>query len=365
MNLNTLNTLNALSNIEDIINNNNKIKDEIFSVFENNELLEYSSLDEEIYQDCSLLTKPIILPYVAGLLFFRNYNILQNVNVIIPDLFRICFSIPPIIFEKNNNSTLICPKIGFLGINNNFSSSKTRIQLLLPENIIKSFLYFGYSTDLDENISFKFLSKKIETLIKSNNNNPEKFYDLNYLFDLIYSDDTILKQLINFGETLKYIRNPEVDGTNFCNFNIKWLFSYYCYSRKVNVFTFYNNFDNNNKFSYSDLSVLNYLTDEGNQSLSVQRLLLFLESVNANNPQFEQNLKQLQKEILVIVRNNIFRVITYANEVKQYIYSIMQNILYNKIYKEQVFSSEQFYNITEKIYSNYKKNKLFINKNYL
>ena len=344
-----------------ILNNNDKeLINEIDSIFENSDIYEEVGLNADNYQNCSILTKPIILPNITGLLFFRNFNILQCANVIIPDIFRVCFSIPPPIFEKNQNFSLICPKIGVVGQNTQFNLSSQRIQRLLPDNIIYAFLYFGYSSNLNKNIAFENLVEEINSYILSKNNNPEKYYDVEYIFNTIYTKDTLLQQILGFNSTLKYIRNPEIDGTNFCNFNIKWLFSYYCYTRQVNKFKIYNNFQDNNQFSYSDLTLLNYVIDEGNENFSIQKLFLFFNKISEENPQYAESIKIFEKEIVILLQNNVFKLIKLANEVKSYIYEVIQNILSNKVYQERVFSTPLFFNITEQLYSNYVKNELFI-----
>ena len=344
------------------INNNSKLIDEINEVFTNNEIYEEIGLNGNNFQDCSLSTKPIILPSIAGLLFFRNYNILQCGNVIIPDIFRICFSIPPIIFNKKQNFTLICPKIGIVGGNNDFNFSSQRVQRLLPDNIIKAFFYFGYSSDLNTDISFKNLEEQINNYILSKNNNPDKFYNVEYIFNTIYSQNTLIQQILSFSSTLKYIRNTEIDGTNFCNYKVGWLFSYYCYTRQINKYNIFNNIDNNSIFSYSDLTLLNYVLDESNENFSIEKIFLFLNRISENNPQFNESVQEFEKELTVLVLNNIFNLIKLANEVKQYIFEVIQNILSDKQYKELIYSSPIFFNITQKLYSNYVKNEIYLKK---
>ncbi len=351
-----------ITSIDDFlkINNNKNLIGEIESIFQDNEIYEEISLNENNFQECSIVTKPIILPNISGLLFFRNYNILQCGNIIIPDIFRICFSIPPSIFKDNINFTVICPKIGIVGSNNNLNFTKQRVQRLLPDNVIKAFLYFGYSSELNTNIAFNNLVERINNFIQSKNNNPDKFYNIDYLFNIIYSKDTLIRQLLDFNSTLNYIREPEIDGTNFCNNKLNWLFSYYCYTRDINNYNVYNNIDSNNVFSYADLSLLNYLLDESNENFSAQKIFIFLDNIGKNNPQYIDSIKEFEKEIKILIVNNIFKVINLANEVKLYIYEVIQNILSNKIYNEKIYSSQEFFNITEKLYSNYVQNELYL-----
>jgi hypothetical protein len=342
------------------INKNSNLIEEINDIFTNNEIYEEIGLNENNFQDCSLSTNPIILPNISGLLFFKNYNILQCGNVIIPDIFRICFSIPPIIFKKNINFTLICPKIGIVAGNNKFSFSRQRIQRLLPDNIIKAFFYFGYSSDLNTDISFKDLVEQINDYILSKNNNPEKYYNIEYIFNTIYSKNTLIQQILSFSSTLQYIRSTEIDGTNFCNYKLGWLFSYYCYTRQLGKYNIFNNINNNSIFSYSDLTLLNYVLDESNENFSIEKIVIFLNRIGENNPQFDESIKEFEKELAVLVLNNIFKIINLANEVKQYIIEVIQNVLSNKQYNEQIYSSPIFFNITQHLYSTYVKNENYL-----
>ena len=341
--------------------NNKSIVKDINDLFDDQDIYDIIDLSEEDIENCSLLTKTLILPNISGLLFFEDYNILQSINIIIPDLFRICFILPPEIFQKNRNFISICPKLGIVGQQNNFSFSTTRIQKLIPDNTIKSFLYFGYSSNINDNHPFINLEEEVRKTVKSNNNNPEKYHNVPDIFNTIYTGNTLLRQLIDFDNTLKYINDPSVDGTVFCNYNIRWLFSYYCYTRTLNNYNVYNNNKNNNSFSYSDLTLLNYVLKTTSESFSIEKLYVFLNKLGEKIPQSSENIKVFENQISTLVNNNIFLLINIAYEVRQYIYEVIQNILSNKEYKQQVYSNDVYYKITNKLYSNYKSNELFIN----
>ena len=133
------------SSIDNFINNN----------FNNDEVESIKEEVDEIYDElissdsCVFYMDNLITPSTIGLSFYQYSNLFTAINMIIPDLFRASFTRDPIEFRKS--PSLICPTYSRIPLNRFSDSMKysynNYIQLLLPENIIKGFLYYNFSSN--------------------------------------------------------------------------------------------------------------------------------------------------------------------------------------------------------------------------
>ena len=141
---------------------------------------------------CSLLTTtPIVLPTPMGTNFLSNFNAIHAMNAILPDIFKFCMMINPNIYDSPATSTRICPQIRITFEDPNFgegATTFTRYQKILPRNVIKAFLYFGYKSNftLADDNPIDFLEKKIENFIKVSVSTNSSYTDANIIFDEIY-----------------------------------------------------------------------------------------------------------------------------------------------------------------------------------
>jgi hypothetical protein len=352
------------NSIDEFINtfNNKKLISEISKVFDNNEIYNILEIDEP--SECAKIYPTLQIPKPVGVYFFETFTSLQTSNLIIPDLFRSCFLLPPIIFQQSpcglypSCSLGVCPS--FNAAANGLSINS--YQKLPPKNIIKAFLYFGYSSFFDTKSSFNNLEDKIKAFKKNNIVVSLKSDNIKGIFNTIFNKNSLIQSLIDLNNNLSFIRNYEIDGTNFCNYNLNWLFTYYCYQiTPTSLYTIFNSIisKQTTTLSYADMTYLNYVIDnlinDFDNFLSTSTFFL------DNNPNIQEN---VFKELLIFIsENNIKLLIDYALEVQTYIYGVIQSILNDKEYKREEYTTDIFYNMTETLYCNYVKNEVSINPN--
>ena len=339
----------------------NQIKDK------NNSL---NDINLEDMANCSFPSRIEGLPVPTGTNFFSLYDPLQSVNTIIPDLFKHCavknhdkFNVPVL-------STRIFPKIKVKIPNEPGASIVTRLQKMLPEEVIKSFFYFGYKSNF-ELMEFKdiiFLEIKVKEIINSESVNLSNYTNPETIFNSIYNKDTILRSILDMNDLLESVKDEKADSTNIGNFTPNYLISSYAIIylpddfniNKGDYFKINNiNDKTTTSISYSDLVYLNYLKKLVSNPLAFQNFLLLLE-----NDQLGTNVEQgiidnFTTNLNFISNNNIFKIINMALEVKSYIISVISSQINNKNYKRESYTSNDMVSITKTLYCNYAKNESF------
>lgn len=346
---------------------NNELVSEVKKLFSSNEIFNLLEIDEP--GECSKIFAPVQIPKPMGVYFFESFTTIQASNIIIPDLFRSCFLLPPSIFQANvcNFGTPQDPLFCSLGVCpifntqiNNSNLTANTYQKLPPELIIKSFLYFGYSSYFETKSGFNNLEEKIREFKKNNIVVSLKSDNVKGIFNSIFNKNTLIQSLIDLNNNLSYIKDSEIDGTNFCNYELNWLFTYYCYQiNPVSLYTYFNSIKNKKTttLSYADMTYINYVLDT-----FISDFDNFFSSTSSfldNNP----NIDSLTfKDLLIFIsQNNIKILIDYALEVREYIYGVIQNILADKEYQREDYTTDTYYNITESLYCNYVKNEIVVN----
>ena len=227
--------LNIEKYIEELIDDN-EIKEEITNFFDsmnNNEQQCYFTAGE--FQ---------IAPTVDGLNFLGNYTFPTMINMLIPDLFIQCVTS----YYKNPTEKLTmlktsCPIYTDIFSNNNNKnlndiSVNYYYQKLINKDLIKSLLYFNFTSNFTKVTSLQhrlvflsqkvsiFLDRKIDHINYSNFTKPEE------IFNAIYDKDSIIIQLMEFRQQLFNALDQNKNGTNICNYNIPYLFTFYCINNK-------------------------------------------------------------------------------------------------------------------------------------
>ena len=321
--------------------------------------------------NCSLLTTiPIVLPTPMGTNFLSNFNAILAMNAVIPDIFKFCIMINPNVYSNPAASTRSFPKIRISFEDTSFgegAESITRYQKILPINVIKAFFYFGYKSNftLADNDPIDFLEKKIENFIKTSVSTNSSYTDANTIFDEIYNQDTLIQQIIQLNNLMDKVKKEDTDFTNIGNYNLPYLFSYYCLANVTvdfNVITQkYSNFrdKNTSSSSYSDIVYLNYLKKLVKDDLILDNFLLLLNNNIIGNRLEPNVIENLTNIITFVKKNNIYNIIDLALEVKTYILSVINYNLNKKIYNIESYAKPTYLLITKKFYCIYAKNSNF------
>ena len=364
---NIIQQINCFDNINDI--------DDLMEYIQENNLEEINNdmnsldLQNMFNLDCSFTIGELFLPTPSGTNFFSIYNPFQATNAIIPDLFRLCIIKEPILYQNDTESIKISPKIKISDSTLSSTSSfiVTRYQKLLPLNIIKSFFYFGYSSNFEifdpNNISF--LEIKIKSYIEKASSSNSKFTDPITIFNELYSTDSLLQNMIQLNNLLETVKQEKSDLTNTGNYNLPYLFTYYIISQVIVKGKLlnkkYSNFRDKNttSLSYSDLVYLNYL-----KKLITDNLIFdnFAELISNSRLGFEldqTSINKLNNVVNFTKNNNIFILIDAAFEVKQYILNVISYNLNNKKYNIENYAKPTYLAITKKLYCNYANNESY------
>lgn len=361
---------------DDIFDNFDDLSDLINFIKNNNDVtlddINKDIDDLKLYNidSCSISINDLFLPTPSGTNFFTIFNPIQAMNSIIPDIFRLCIIKDPKNYQKEIISTRISPKIKISFEDRaQFQAANiiTRYQKLIPENIIKAFFYFGYKSDFENfNInSIDYLELKINTYIKDNVSNYSKYTDPETIFNLVYTEDTLIQNMIQLNGILENVKKEKSDLTNIGNYNLPYLFTYYTIIQilindDLNINKYSNLVDKNTTtLSYSDLVYLNYLNNLISNNLILDKLLVL---VNNNSLGFELDpsaIDNLNTSINFARNNNIFILIQYALEVKNYILNVISYNLNKKTYKVVEYAKPSYLVLTKKLYCNYASNEMY------
>tara|TARA_Y200000002_G_scaffold381578_1_gene395981 strand:+ start:1343 stop:2491 length:1149 start_codon:yes stop_codon:yes gene_type:complete len=345
--------------------------DEIFDYLKENNFDnandELNDLNLLVIANCSKSVNYINLPTPMGTNFFSIYNPIQSMNAIIPDIFKTCLMKDPKVYAHPVLSTRNSPKIKIsfedesIGLG---ASIVTRFQKLIPNNIIKAFLYFGYKSDFNnmDVESINFLEKKLEKIIDSSEISNSSYTDPNVIFNELYGQDTLIQNILELSNMLDKTKKEKADSTNIGTYNLKYLFTYYVIARILLVGGFnvkkYSNFIDKNTtgLSYSDLVYLNYLRKIVKDDLVLDNFLLLLQMDVMGTKIDDKVIEQFSEMTTFIKNNNIFILIDLALEVKEYILSVISYNLNKKVYNIKNYAKPVYLIITRRLYCNYAHN---------
>ena len=301
-----------------------------------------------------------IVPYINGLSFLANYTFTTMINMLIPDLFTQCMTRKyDTDAKKLINLKYTCPiySLSTTGLNDygkqiQSLSIKTNFQKIIDVNIIKSFLYYNFTSDFRKDISKTVrvmpLERFIEKYIYINQpaTNDSKFTDPTVIFSKIYSSDSLLVQLVEFSNKLKEIKPINKNGTNVCPYNIPWLFTYYCGGNNIRELLPYNNFNTDKVLYGMEYSDLNYLSNM-NSSLKtlLDNLTVYLSS-------------QELTDILLV--SNIFNILDIALEVYSNVIEQISSVLQKKYFVYYEYESPVYLLECFNLFYNYTQNETYL-----
>ena len=212
---------------------------------------------------CSILYSKNNSMTLVGLNFYTSSF---NYSFLTPNLFRKCF------VQKNIPIPNICPNFEKNNVIKNY------LPLLLDKKYIKGFLYFNYSSDIYNNNPFSssltdVMRLKINNILRSKRaTNYGNYTQAPVIFNYIYSQNSLLIQLLNFNKVLQNAQKSYTNQRVIKSFQIPWNVLLYC-SCNNNVVEFDNTNTNNpatrlqKVINQTDLNAINLLNLNNSISL--------------------------------------------------------------------------------------------------
>ena len=349
--------------IKSLLEDDNNLQNEVENLLNNT---------ESNYNNCSYNVKELIItPTTTGLTFLANYNFVNIINMLIPDLFLECTTAS---YNDDAERLIylpkVCPIISYKtpkteeSINNvkriyESINIQLNIQRTIETELIASFLYFNFTSDYRTGNSqftrlFSLEERVQEYLLNKPSNNSSKYTEPQVIFAEIYSSDSLLIQIINFSNKLNEVLNYNKNGLNICQYFIPWLFTYNCLqynngtSSNFYPYTSYNTNKSLYAMEYSDLFYLSNMNNSSSNSINVLLETLYKYTNDLNL-------------IKLVKVSNIFTIIQIALDVYNNILMQISYILSNKIYVTSAYQNPINLFKCLNLYYNYVKNEIFLN----
>jgi hypothetical protein len=256
---------------------------------------------------------------------------LIDLCLIIPNLFRLCF-----FNESGIKIPNICPR--FI-----YSSTITYYYpKLIDENQIKFFLYYNFPSNIydysgKDAIAQLAINKQL-LVEKKKNNTVGSFSTPNELFNQIYSNNSLIVQLLQFNNYVIQCNNKVSLNEVFGNFRILWDYTGYC-------------------ISYTEYISDTYIVSDTNKNNLVTQPM-------GNNLFLIKNglLKRFTNAELEIFKNikTIYTVLNYALEVYQDILLELQYFINDLEYCHQSYMNINNINPMLQMYNIYYKNEDYV-----
>jgi len=318
--------------------------------------------NESDFFTCSFrLNDLIITPTTTGLSFLANYNFLNIVNMLIPDLFLECTTLK---YPDDILREIILPRacpiytsyyevIGKYGNLIDALDIDINIQKTIDLELIKSFFYFNFTSDYTQDSSqvlrlFSLEERVKEYLLNKPQNNSSKYTDPQVIFSELYSSNSLLIQIIEFSNKLNEALGLNKNGTNICQYNIPWLFTFNCIGNDENIIIPYNSFNSNKSLYSLEYSDMFYLSNIRNT------INTLLETVYTTTNNLEL--------VNILKKSNIFIIIDAALAVYNNILVEISYILTNKIYVKSPYQNIVNLFTCLNLYYNYVENEIFLNQ---
>jgi hypothetical protein len=312
-----------MSNIFEYINNYGcscdiNLINEINNIFNN--------IDESNCYIEDTLTASIKINGAAGVL---NEVGVYELVYIIPNIFRKCF------YSKQIKLPEACPS---------YTSSNNYIQnlpLIINKNIIKSLLYFNFPSNYKNyNIYSQInqISKLKNILIKKKNTTYGSYSFTFNIINEIYSQDSILLQLINLNRYLLECDIYYTNGKTSNSFTVIWNILISCLSyNETNIYTIGSSINSSNL-------IRKILVINNQQGVLINKIR------NTN----------LLSDSYTSLRS-IFNILNYANEVYEEISLSIKYFMTNGVFCKQNYMSLKNLKPLLKLYNRYYKNQQYIN----
>lgn len=258
---------------------------------------------------------------------------LYNLTYIIPNIFRKCF------YSNQIKLPQACPSY------TSSSKGSRYLPLILNENTIKSFLYFnfpGSSKNYNSNRQLTTMIKLKDILNKKKNATYSSYTPAIDIVNEIYTQDSILFQLITLNNYL--LKCSDYSGTSTTGnvFYIKWDMLISCLSYNDNdniIYTIGNNATNSN----NTIEKLNYINN--------QQGYLF------NKLRYTNVMGDSDLDVPINLLSNI---LNYAEQVYEDITLGIQYFMTSGVFCKKDYMSPKIFPVLLKFYKIYYKNQQYI-----
>ena len=273
-------------------------------------------------------------------------NTSYNYNYLIPNVLRKCYVLNKLYIPN------ICPT---------YVQKSSRVikfePILLDDNLIKSFLYFGipvnikYFSSYVNNIKLVLNKKKIVLAQKITSTNYGFYTTGPQLYALIYNENTLLTNLVNFNTYIDNSYAYKLDSKIDSNYQIPWEFTQNCINNNIN-----NNdtFINGNKNYEYKISATNCST--------IYKLNRYLDNylplINSNVVT-NVDINVLTDTALL---NNLNRVLNISYEVYQDIITELQYNIESLQYCKKSYMDKSNVPLIIELYKNFYNNQIESNK---
>lgn len=309
--------------------NEEEILQDIDNTLQENQL--YGN-ENDVFNSCSVQ----IPTFQKDIFLLGPYNVLlfRSLNSYVPDLFRVCW------FTEGINVPDICPNI--TTPTQTLSYNQKTINSLL----IKSFLYFGFSSNIYTNYNItvpyprnnvyyenmlRVLKNLDSNLIHENYGN---FDDFTGYFIRKYPDYTLLYQLSEFIYKINITYGYSVAGKSGCNYFIPWEATFLCKG--------------------TELLTINQLKYSLDKSLLVNIYQLFYQWLSGTST---LNVDSSVSNRLIYFQN-FFEVLNYAREVFQDVVIEYSYKMTQKEYCKKEYMSPVYFERCKQLYQIYIQNKI-------
>jgi hypothetical protein len=300
----------------------------------------YNDLASEVDKIFNNLTaEECYIPYVYNSLFIIN-GVSNNLKgtltfaYLIPNLFRKCFT------ESQVYVPNICPTFIYNSRVTNY------FPLLLEENLIKSFLYFNFTSDYtvmsDPQRLLDMLGAIDRLRLIKSNTTYASYTKPTQIFNNLYSSDSLLVQLLEFNYYIKYATYKQNNEKTIANYTIPWNYVDYCIC--------YTGYLNDTYIISNDNSTIN-------ESLAYNLNNIRYSSVNTILTKFTINTNNV---ITIAPSNSIFRVINYAVQVYEDVLMQIQYYMGNINYCKKDYMLKSNIPYLLELYKNYYNNSLYV-----
>jgi len=273
-----------------------------------------------------------VFPYtIVGTCLTNNSNHLITLCLLVPNLFRQCFILNKIYIPN------ICPTFDYKG------RTMKYIPLLIDNNLMKSFLYYGFSSNIytytppSKDLIDAYLVSKLKSLLIANDKQYGFYTRADVIFFQIYPPDSLLVQILELNGLLLKGVYSFTYNTVAPQYNIPWnaVKGCICNDGIINNTIIVPVIANLTRVEY--LSITNFNTFNKTKHYNTQ------------NPALN-----------TLYDNSIYTVITAALEVYQDVILQIQYFIQNKCYGLKSYMYPSNIPTLLESYKNYYNNQLFI-----
>jgi hypothetical protein len=263
---------------------------------------------------------------------------ITSFSYLIPNLFRKCF------INKSVSVPSICPSFIYI------SSITFYYPYLIDTKLMKSFLYFAFTTDI-----LKYNPENIQTYIEigikyrlnyinniKRNTNYGSYTSANIIFNEIYPQESLIQQLCKLSSNIAAAEYATSNSQQFCPYEVPWNYTVECVCASGIV--------SSTDIFGNELKLLTKLT--------LRNMFILLYTNYFKSPTLLQNtgLKNVR-----LLNNSIFFILHVSNQVIEDILIKIDFYITNKYYCDKDYMSVSNLPLLYELYTNYYNNQIYVN----